>query len=58
MKKRQQSQLRELMSTVVEGGYCIGCGACTLGHSDGPIRIELDHHGCYHARDGRLASFG
>jgi len=35
------SQVHTLFSTVVDGGYCIGCGACAAVEGS-PIRMELD----------------
>ena len=35
---------------VISGGYCIGCGGCTLGREDSGMRIELDALGRYQAR--------
>lgn len=40
------SQLRQLLDTVVEGGYCIGCGVCAA-LPDSPIKIVWDEHGRY-----------
>lgn len=38
--------VRELFSTVVEGGFCIGCGACSAVEGS-PIRMVLDEQGMY-----------
>lgn len=38
-----------LQQTVIDGGYCIGCGTCTLGRADGPAHISLDRFGRYQA---------
>ena len=38
----------KLFNTVVSGGYCIGCGACTA-IPNSPIRIKMDEYGCYQA---------
>lgn len=39
-------ELSTLMTTVVEGGYCIGCGVCaTL--PDAPLVMKLDAYGRY-----------
>ena len=38
----------ELFETVVQGGYCIGCGACAAV-KDSPIQIRLDSYGRYQA---------
>lgn len=37
-----------LLSTVVDGGYCIGCGACAVSE-ESPIRIVKDEIGRYQA---------
>ena len=37
-----------LFDTVVEGGYCIGCGACAVSQPDS-ISMELDKHGKFQA---------
>ena len=37
----------ELFKTVIEGGYCVGCGACAQGISNGPIAIRMDEFGRY-----------
>lgn len=43
-----RQELSTLMNTVVEGGYCIGCGVCAaLPHS--PLTIQLDDYGRYQA---------
>ena len=41
-----QNELSTLMSTVVEGGYCIGCGVCAA-LPDSPLSMKLDAHGRY-----------
>lgn len=41
------SSVQVLKATVIDNGYCIGCGACSLGRSDSPLQIAMD-------RDGRL----
>lgn len=38
----------EIASTVIKGGYCVGCGACAVG-ADTSFRIELDPYGRYQA---------
>lgn len=41
--------LIRLKQTVIDGGYCIGCGACA--YIQGPqIKIEFDEYGCYKAK--------
>jgi coenzyme F420 hydrogenase subunit beta len=40
----REPQVLELFRTVVDGGYCIGCGACAAVESS-PIRMELDPRG-------------
>ena len=43
------TELEQLATTVVQGGYCIGCGACTaVAHS--PVRMELDTFGQFQAQ--------
>lgn len=37
-----------LFTTVVDGGYCIGCGACTAVQNS-PISITLNEDGCFQA---------
>ena len=37
-----------LTDTVLQGGYCIGCGACTAV-TGSPFRIRLNDLGCYEA---------
>jgi len=43
------SSVQRLFETVVEGGYCVGCGACAAVE-DAPITVELDGYGRYMAR--------
>jgi coenzyme F420 hydrogenase subunit beta len=43
------SQVTTLFETVVDGGYCIGCGACAAV-AGSPIRMELDDSGRYRPR--------
>jgi len=43
------SDTKRLFKTVVEGGYCIGCGACAYS-KDSPIKIDFDERGCYQAK--------
>lgn len=35
----------DIFKTVVDNGYCIGCGVCAA--FDSSIRIQLNPHGCY-----------
>lgn len=37
-----------LFETVIQGGYCIGCGACT-SVKDSPLEIKLNSYGMYQA---------
>ncbi len=37
-------ELNVLFKTVVDGGYCIGCGACA-SVSGSPIHMKLDDYG-------------
>lgn len=41
------------VNKVIEGGYCIGCGACTLGQSGSLYQIGLDPLGFYRAQATR-----
>jgi coenzyme F420 hydrogenase subunit beta len=41
---KSSNEVTSLFKTVVEGGYCIGCGACTAVQGS-PISIELDEYG-------------
>lgn len=45
---RNQSEVATLLTTVVNGGYCIGCGACTAVHNS-PISVNLNNDGCFSA---------
>jgi len=38
----------ELTNTVIKGGFCIGCGTCTI-FDDSPFDIEWDKYGGLHA---------
>ncbi|MBD2355812.1 Coenzyme F420 hydrogenase/dehydrogenase, beta subunit C-terminal domain [Tolypothrix sp. FACHB-123] len=42
--EEQPNDISKLFQTVVDGGYCIGCGACA-SVSDSPITIKLDRYG-------------
>ncbi len=37
------SEVTELLETVIDGGYCIGCGACA-SISDSPLKMQLDEY--------------
>ncbi|AUT01313.1 coenzyme F420 hydrogenase [Nostoc sp. CENA543] len=39
--KIQNSEINQLRETVIEGGYCVGCGACAAV-SGSPIQMKLD----------------
>jgi len=39
-----RSESRELLDTVINQGYCIGCGACALV-SESPFKVDLDKYG-------------
>jgi coenzyme F420-reducing hydrogenase beta subunit len=39
-----------LFSTVVDGGCCIGCGACACAPGGRDVSVELNEFGCYQAR--------
>ncbi|TCK84941.1 Coenzyme F420 hydrogenase/dehydrogenase, beta subunit C-terminal domain [Albibacterium bauzanense] len=41
-------EAESLMETVVKGGYCVGCGACSAVENS-PIRMELDADSKYQA---------
>lgn len=43
-----ESEKETLKNTVVNGGYCIGCGACAV--VDNSIKIKFDDFGKYQAR--------
>ena len=38
-----------IQETVINGGYCVGCGACTAVEN-APIKIELNDDGCFEAQ--------
>ncbi|BBD60666.1 hypothetical protein NIES2109_34650 [Nostoc sp. HK-01] len=40
----KNQEISKLFETVVDGGYCIGCGACAAV-VDSPIKIKLDEYG-------------
>lgn len=44
------SKIEELTKTVIDGGYCIGCGACAAIEGS-PFRVAFDAKGRYQARD-------
>lgn len=48
MYQNQADETSQLFKTVVEGGYCIGCGACA-SVSNSQINIALDKYGCLSA---------
>lgn len=43
-----KTDLRSLKETVIDGGYCVGCGACSLV-GDSQIKIRLDKYGMFKA---------
>jgi coenzyme F420-reducing hydrogenase beta subunit len=43
------SEAARLVETVVEGGYCIGCGACAVVEGS-PLEMALDEYGRWQAR--------
>ncbi len=43
------SEVQQLQETVIDGGYCIGCGACAAV-KDSPFKVEMDVYGCYTAK--------
>ena len=44
----EPSKATSLIESVVNGGYCIGCGACAVS-PDSPFQIKMNEHGCYEA---------
>ena len=44
------ASLRAFLERVVGGGYCVGCGSCTLGVAGSEIEIAFDEIGRYQAR--------
>ncbi|WP_392531335.1 Coenzyme F420 hydrogenase/dehydrogenase, beta subunit C-terminal domain [Nostoc sp. C117] len=38
------SEVTKLLETVIDGGYCIGCGACTAINGS-PLKMQLDEYG-------------
>ncbi len=46
MKYTCESQVSRLMSTVVDGGYCVGCGVCAVV-GDSPVEIRMRASGQY-----------
>ena len=43
-----KNNVTELFNTVVQGNYCVGCGACA-SLENSPIKIELNEYGCFQA---------
>ncbi len=48
MQNSKISNVENLFQTVVNNGYCIGCGACASVYGSG-IKMEFDKFGCYKA---------
>ncbi|WP_341527225.1 Coenzyme F420 hydrogenase/dehydrogenase, beta subunit C-terminal domain [Nostoc sp. UHCC 0302] len=46
--KSIEPEVTKLLETVVEGGYCIGCGACA-SISGSPMKIKLDEYARFQA---------
>ncbi|HEX7072313.1 MAG TPA: Coenzyme F420 hydrogenase/dehydrogenase, beta subunit C-terminal domain [Rhodothermales bacterium] len=44
----ESNGVARLVNTVIRGGYCVGCGACTAV-SGSPMRIEMDSLGQFQA---------
>ncbi|MBU7583283.1 MAG: Coenzyme F420 hydrogenase/dehydrogenase, beta subunit C-terminal domain [Nostoc sp. TH1S01] len=44
----KNQEISKLFETVVDGGYCIGCGACAAV-VDSPIKMKLDEYGKLYA---------
>lgn len=42
--EKESIEISRLFETVVEGGYCVGCGACAAV-ADSPITIKFDEYG-------------
>lgn len=42
------SEVTKLLETVIDGGYCIGCGACA-SISGSPLKMQLDRYGKFKA---------
>jgi coenzyme F420-reducing hydrogenase beta subunit len=42
------SEVNKLFTTVVNGGYCIGCGSCA-SVKNSPVQIKLNDYGMYEA---------
>lgn len=40
----KNSDVNQLFETVIDGGYCVGCGACA-SVSGSPVKMELNSHG-------------
>ena len=47
MSQNHVSDLKKLKKTVIDGGYCIGCGACTVANSS--IEMHFDNFGKFEA---------
>lgn len=43
------TEAQTLINTVIENGFCIGCGACALDDKS-PFQIEMDEFGCFKAK--------
>lgn len=43
-----KTDIQELKETVIDGGYCVGCGVCSQ-IEESPITIKLDQYGKYQA---------
>ncbi|MFN6468545.1 MAG: Coenzyme F420 hydrogenase/dehydrogenase, beta subunit C-terminal domain [Nostoc sp. SerVER01] len=50
---RVGSDVTNLLETVIDGGYCIGCGACAA-ISGSPLKMQLDEYGKFQATIDRL----
>ncbi|MCZ6800488.1 MAG: Coenzyme F420 hydrogenase/dehydrogenase, beta subunit C-terminal domain [Nitrospirae bacterium] len=44
----EKTKASSIIGTIVEGGYCIGCGACAASPSS-PFVINMDEYGCLRA---------
>ncbi|WP_035139937.1 Coenzyme F420 hydrogenase/dehydrogenase, beta subunit C-terminal domain [Fischerella sp. PCC 9605] len=44
IKKHRDLEVPKLLATVIEGNYCIGCGACALINGS-PLKVKLNEYG-------------
>ena len=48
MSQKHVADLKKLKETVIDVGYCIGCGACTV--ADSSIEMHFDDFGKFEAK--------